>query len=146
MRRATITVPDALDRALEDFIAAQPARPSLTSVVEAALAHYLQEPAPGEHFTSRIVDVVRNRQRLVELARARGAVRIGLFGSVAQARDTAGSDVDFWVEVGPTMGLFELAALRYDLAEELGCEVDVLTLGGLDARAREELITGSLVL
>lgn len=146
MRRATITVPDELDRALEDFIAAQPARPSLTSVVEAALEDYLQSPDPPDQFTSRIVDVVRRRQRIVELARARGAVRLGLFGSVAQARDTPESDVDFWVEIGPGMGLFELAALRHDLTEELGSPVDVVTLGGLEPGAREELIARSLVL
>ena len=146
MRRATITVPDDLDRALQDFVAAQPARPSLTSVVEAALESYLQRPAKDVGFTPRIVQVLRSRERIVELASARWATRIWLFGSVAQARDTPDSDIDFWVETGTGMGLFELAALRYDLTEELGVEVDVLTLGGLPEPARSAVLASSLVL
>jgi Arc/MetJ-type ribon-helix-helix transcriptional regulator len=43
MRRATITIPDDLTRAVESYIDAQDAPPSLTAVVQAALRHYLAE-------------------------------------------------------------------------------------------------------
>jgi Arc/MetJ-type ribon-helix-helix transcriptional regulator len=43
MRRATITIPDDLTRALESYIDAQEAPPSLTAVVQAALRRYLTE-------------------------------------------------------------------------------------------------------
>jgi hypothetical protein len=43
MRRATITLPDDLTRAVESYIDAQDAPPSLTAVVQAALRRYLTE-------------------------------------------------------------------------------------------------------
>lgn len=144
MRRATITVPDDLAQALDAFIAAQPARPSLTSVVEAALESYLLAPGPGP--SSRLAHVARSRGRLVEVARAHGATRVGLFGSVADGTDGPGSDIDLWVETDPGVTLFDLAAMRAELEDLLGSPVDLLTLGGLDRGAREELIARSFVL
>ncbi len=144
MRRATITVPDELARALDEFMAAQPARPTLTSVVEAALESYLLAPPAGE--PSRLVRVARSRERIVDVARAHGATRVGLFGSVAAGTDGPESDIDLWVETGPGFTLFDLAALRAELTELLGAPVDVVTLGGLDDDAREALVARSLVL
>jgi predicted nucleotidyltransferase len=144
MRRATITVPEQLDRALEEFIATQPARPSLTSVVEAALEAYLVG-APAAT-TSRLVTVARHRPQLVEIARSHGATRLGLFGSVADATDGPDSDVDFWVETASGVSLFDLAAMSAEFEELLGSPVDVVTLGGLDAAAREGLVAKSFVL
>ena len=41
MKRATITLPDDLDRALEAYVQTQEARPALTAVVQSALREYL---------------------------------------------------------------------------------------------------------
>lgn len=43
MRRATVTIPDDLAAAVENFVRAQEARPALTSVVQAALRQYLMD-------------------------------------------------------------------------------------------------------
>lgn len=43
MKRATVTIPDDLDKAVESYIRAQEATPTLTSVVQVALRHYLTE-------------------------------------------------------------------------------------------------------
>ena len=43
MKRATITLPDDLARALDDYVQAQDAPPALTTVVQAALREYLRE-------------------------------------------------------------------------------------------------------
>jgi metal-responsive CopG/Arc/MetJ family transcriptional regulator len=43
MKRATITIPDDLERALDGYFAQQKAPPSLTTVVQAALREYLLE-------------------------------------------------------------------------------------------------------
>lgn len=43
MRRATITVPDDLESALDAYLARQPARPSLAAIFQAALRSYLAE-------------------------------------------------------------------------------------------------------
>jgi Arc/MetJ-type ribon-helix-helix transcriptional regulator len=43
MKRATITIPDDLNSAVEKYIDAHDAPPSLTAVVQAALRYYLSE-------------------------------------------------------------------------------------------------------
>jgi hypothetical protein len=43
MRRATITFPDDLAKAVDDYVEAQEAPPALTTVVQAALREYLRE-------------------------------------------------------------------------------------------------------
>jgi Arc/MetJ-type ribon-helix-helix transcriptional regulator len=43
MKRATVTLPDDLANAIDEFVRAQEASPALTTVVQAALREYLQE-------------------------------------------------------------------------------------------------------
>lgn len=43
MRRATITIPDDLAKAVESYVRSQEAEPPLTAVVQTALRHYLSE-------------------------------------------------------------------------------------------------------
>jgi len=43
MKRATVTLPDDLAEAVDQYVRAQEAPPALTSVVQTALREYLQE-------------------------------------------------------------------------------------------------------
>jgi Arc/MetJ-type ribon-helix-helix transcriptional regulator len=43
MKRATVTLPDDLAKAVDDYVKAQEAPPALTTVVQAALREYLRE-------------------------------------------------------------------------------------------------------
>ncbi|HUC28385.1 MAG TPA: hypothetical protein VMR80_02330 [Candidatus Acidoferrum sp.] len=43
MKRATMTLPDDLAKAVDDYVQAQEAPPALTTVVQAALREYLSE-------------------------------------------------------------------------------------------------------
>jgi metal-responsive CopG/Arc/MetJ family transcriptional regulator len=43
MKRATITIPDDLEKELEDFLAKQEAPPSLTNLMQTALRSYLEQ-------------------------------------------------------------------------------------------------------
>ena len=43
MKRATMTLPDDLAEAVEEYVQAQEAPPALTSVMQAALREYLQQ-------------------------------------------------------------------------------------------------------
>lgn len=43
MKRATITIPDDLARAVESYVRGQEAQPALTAVVQAALRQYLTD-------------------------------------------------------------------------------------------------------
>jgi hypothetical protein len=43
MKRATMTLPDDLAKAVDEYVQAQEAPPALTTVVQAALREYLRE-------------------------------------------------------------------------------------------------------
>jgi metal-responsive CopG/Arc/MetJ family transcriptional regulator len=43
MKRATVTIPDDLAKAVDNYVRAQEARPPLTAVIQAALREYLLE-------------------------------------------------------------------------------------------------------
>jgi Arc/MetJ-type ribon-helix-helix transcriptional regulator len=43
MKRATVTLPDDLADAMDDYVRSQEAPPALTAVVQAALREYLRE-------------------------------------------------------------------------------------------------------
>lgn len=50
-----------------------------------------------------------------------------VFGSVLRGDDTEDSDLDLLVDPTPETTLFDIGAIRYELAELLGMSVDVLT-------------------
>ncbi|MBV8774035.1 MAG: hypothetical protein JO166_17150 [Deltaproteobacteria bacterium] len=43
MKRATVTIPDHLEKALDNYVRSQDAPPPLTAVVQAALREYLEQ-------------------------------------------------------------------------------------------------------
>jgi hypothetical protein len=61
-------------------------------------------------------------------------LRVHLFGSHAAGRAHPGSDVDLLVEFQPgaRVGLYELGAMREELAERLGCGIDLLTRNAVE--------------
>jgi metal-responsive CopG/Arc/MetJ family transcriptional regulator len=50
MKRATMTLPDDLAEAVDQYVKAQEAPPSLTAVVQAALREYLRERGYLRHY------------------------------------------------------------------------------------------------
>ena len=73
----------------------------------------------------------RSKDQIYELARKHGASNLRVFGSVARGANREDSDVDFLVDFEPSRTLFDLIALRLDLKELLGAEVEVVTPGSL---------------
>lgn len=67
------------------------------------------------------------------IAQKYDAKRVYLFGSHARGEAKVDSDVDLRLEMGRTLGLFALSGFAIDLESALGCKVDLLTTGGLDA-------------
>lgn len=80
----------------------------------------------------------------MEVARARGASRIRIFGSVARGEDTQSSDVDFLVELDADRTLFDLGGLTMDLRELLRREVDVVTEAGLRPRVAQRVLVDAV--
>lgn len=144
MRRATITLHDDLDERVERFRAGQPARPSLTAVVQAALESYLDEGTPpSAAILSRVLSRRADIRRIVS---AHGGSNARLFGSVARGEASEASDIDLVVEVEPGRTLFDIAAMRAELEALLGLPVDVVTPSGLGGDAREEVLAEALTL
>ena len=68
------------------------------------------------------------RRKVVPIAKKYGVKRLSLFGSYARGEADEQSDVDFLIERGKIVGI-EYFGFVYDLEDELGCHVDVVTTG-----------------
>jgi predicted nucleotidyltransferase len=86
------------------------------------------------------------RDEIVEIARARGASRVRVFGSVARGEATQGSDVDFLVDLEPGRSLLDLGGLLMDLQDFLERNVDVVTEGGLRPRVAQRVLADAVEL
>ena len=69
--------------------------------------------------------------------------RIYLFGSYARGEADENSDIDLCVDAASIKGLFALGALYADLKEELGKELDFVTVKSLKYNADSDFV-GSL--
>lgn len=63
-----------------------------------------------------------------------------IFGSVLHGRDTHNSDLDILVDATEETSLFDIGAIRSELTELLGVEVDVLTPASLPDRWKREVL------
>jgi hypothetical protein len=64
-----------------------------------------------------------------------------VFGSAVHGDERDGSDLDFLIDPSEQMTLFDLGAIRYELRELLGVEVDVLTPNALPDSFREKVLS-----
>lgn len=67
-------------------------------------------------------------------ARRHNVSSISLVGSVARGTDDPDSDCDFVCEFVPGADLFDLIRLRRELAQLLGCNVDICSKRALSGR------------
>ena len=76
-------------------------------------------------------------RRVVESYHARNA---RVFGSVLHGEDTDNSDLDILVDTTPETTLFDIGAIRHELASLLGVPVDVLTPNALPDKFRAAVL------
>ncbi len=74
------------------------------------------------------------------IARTHGVVRLRVFGSQASGKAAKSSDLDLLVDLKPERDLIDLIGFKLDLEEVLGCEVDVVTEGGLSPYLRNRVL------
>jgi len=93
------------------------------------------------------VEVLRHRRQEIEaIARKHGAGNVRVFGSVAREEDSAGSDVDFLIDVvGKTTSWFP-SGMALELQDLLGRRVDVLTEKALHPVLRERVLREAIPL
>lgn len=78
-------------------------------------------------------------QQIANYFKTQPVLKAWLFGSFARGEETKGSDVDILIlpDKSQHFSLFTLSGMYEDLKELLGCEVDLITDGGLMPFARE---------
>ena len=85
----------------------------------------------SENGVMRLDELTARREELLRLARAHGAVRVRVFGSVVRGTAGPDSDVDFLVDLESGRTLLDLTALIRDLGTALGRRADVTTPAAL---------------
>ena len=63
-----------------------------------------------------------------------------VFGSALRGEDGPDSDLDLLVEPTPQTTLMDIGAIRYELKDLLGIDVDALTPDGLPLKFREQVL------
>ncbi|MDP3621678.1 MAG: nucleotidyltransferase family protein [Polynucleobacter sp.] len=74
---------------------------------------------------------------VVERHHARNA---RVFGSVLHGDDLEGSDLDILIDPTPETTMFDIGAIRHELLQLLGVQVDVLTPNALPESFRAQVI------
>lgn len=69
-----------------------------------------------------------------------------MFGSASRGNDTEASDLDLLVLPPEDTTLFDVGAIKHELQQLLGFDVDVLTPNALPDRFREQVLKESLLL
>jgi uncharacterized protein len=81
-----------------------------------------------------------NREEILRIATTHGAQNVRVFGSVSRGEATSESDVDFLVKLESGRSLLDLIAIKQDLEDLLGCEVDVVTEDAVSPYIREQIL------
>ncbi len=90
---------------------------------------------------SELADLLaQNREKILALAKKRGARNIRIFGSVSRGEDNPGSDIDLLVDFEPDRSLLDLGGLSMDLQYLLHRKVDIITEAGLRERIRRRVL------
>ncbi|OOG20477.1 nucleotidyltransferase [Thioalkalivibrio denitrificans] len=76
----------------------------------------------------------QHRDAIRQIVERHHASNARIFGSVLHGEDTDKSDLDILVDTTEETSLFDIGAIRMELTELLGVEVDVLTPGALPGR------------
>ena len=88
----------------------------------------------------------RARGSIYQIAAARGACNVRVFGSVARGDDGALSDVDLLVDLDHGTSLLDLIGLERELSDLLGRKVDVIPSDALKSRVRDQIMKESVPL
>lgn len=85
-------------------------------------------------------DIRKHRQEILRIAGEYGASEVRIFGSTATGRSNADSDIDVLVKLQPGRSLFDIVALKQDLEDLLGRDVDVVTEASISPYIRKQVL------
>lgn len=81
-----------------------------------------------------------HRDKLLEIAAARGARNVRVFGSVLSGLDTEESDLDLLIDIAPGTSLLSVVGLQLDIADALGVKVDLCTERELHPELKDRIL------
>ena len=84
--------------------------------------------------------LARHRQEVRRIVERHRAGNARVFGSALHGEETAESDLDLLVDPRDDMTLFDIGAIRLELRQLLGVQVDVLTPRALPESFRERVL------
>lgn len=125
--------------------ARQPSVPVLERLV-AATGRELElrvrrAPLPLARLTGPLGRKVRaQRSEIKRLSAKAGVTNLRVFGSVSRGHETADSDLDLLVDLGPDTGLFTLVGLRGELERLLEARVDLVPADSLKDSVRKNAL------
>jgi predicted nucleotidyltransferase len=80
------------------------------------------------------------RARIRQIALSHRVKDIRVFGSASRGEDIEGSDLDLLVEPTSDTTLLDIGAIRFELKQLLGLEIDVLTPNSLPDKCRDRVL------
>lgn len=95
---------------------------------------------PGTHFVKPSTAYQQQRHAIRQVVERHHARNPRIFGSVLHGQDTEESDLDILIDTTDETSLFDVGAIRTELTELLGVEVNVLTPGALPDRWKREVL------
>ena len=87
-----------------------------------------------------------NRDEILQIATRHGARDVRVFGSLARGEAGPDSDIDILVKLDTGLSLLDIVAIKQDLEDLIGCEVDVVTEAAISPYIREEVLRESVSL
>ena len=81
-----------------------------------------------------------HREAIRSIVERHNARNARVFGSVLHGEDREGSDLDLLIDPTPDTTLFDIGAIRHELLQLLGVQVDVLTPKALPDSFRAKVI------
>jgi uncharacterized protein len=88
---------------------------------------------------SQALDLHRARIRQIALSHRVQDIRV--FGSTVRGEDVEGSDLDLLVEPTSETTLLDIGAIRFELKQLLGLDIDVLTPNALPDKVRARVLS-----
>lgn len=84
-----------------------------------------------------------HRKQIRSVVLAHKASNVRVFGSVLRGEDTVDSDLDLLIDPTPETSLMDIGAIRLELKNLLGVNVDILTPKALPDSFREQVLMES---
>jgi hypothetical protein len=80
------------------------------------------------------------REVILRIATQHGARNVQVFGSFARGEAGPDSDLDLMIQLEPGRSLLDLIAIKQDLEDLLGCQVDVVTEAAISPYMKEQVL------